>query len=1237
MTTTLSKLLAAMTLTTFTLVASPISPDVVHALPSENIVISQVYGGGGNTGAPFTNDYVELFNRGTTTVSLAGMSVQYASATGTGNFAANPVTTLTGSLAAGQYYLVKQAAPASPQGAALPTADATGTVNMAAAAGKVIVANTTTGLACNGGSTPCAPDQLAQIVDLVGYGGSGSGGANFFEGAPAPALSNTTAGLRKSGGCVDTDNNSTDIAAGTPNPRNTASTLNVCGAVTLSISVNDVAQVEGNSGTSTFTFNVSLSGAAGAGGVTFDIATADGTAQDGDPTGEDSDYVARSLTGQTIAEGSSGPYTFSVTVNGDTTTEPNETFFVNVTNVTGASIADGQGQATIQNDDVTLIPIHTIQGAAHRSPLTGQRITTSGIVTAKIGNGFYIQDPSPDADDATSEAIFVFTSSAPTVSLGDSVVVTANVSEFRPGGNTSTNLTTTELASPSVITASTGNPLPAATVLGALGRTPPTQVIEDDASGDVETSGVFDPASDGIDFYESLEGMLVQVDNPVAVGPTNSFGEIAVLADNGAGAGLRTPRGGIIIQPGDFNPERIILDDVIAPTPIVNTGDHFAGSAVGVMDYSFGNFKLLITQSLNGVSGNLTRESATPATTGQLAVATFNVENLDPADGNAKFETLASLIVANLASPDIIAIEEAQDNTGAVNDGVVDASVTFETLISAIETAGGPTYEFREIDPVNNQDGGEPGGNIRVGFLFRTDRGLSFVDRPGGTSTAAVSVVDGADGPELTFSPGRIDPTNAAFTTSRKPLAGEFEYNGEKLFVIANHFNSKGGDDPLFGHLQPPTLSSEVQRKQQAQIVNDFVDSILALDPAANIIAAGDFNDFQFSDALAILEGGVLHDMIDTLPANERYSYVFDGNSQTLDHILVSSNLLDNASPAHDVVHVNAEFADQASDHDPQVSTFVFDAARPEVTINRAAGQADPTTDSPVNFTVVFSEPVTGFTDGDVALSGTAGATSAVVTGGGTTYNVAVSGMTNDGTVIASVPADSATDAVGHGNNASTTTDNEVQFNFNVAPVATVTNGQCGGAATGTINLTLADADGDALTLTLESNSNTTLVPNSAVVLGGTGTARTLTVTAADKKSGTATLTFRLSDGTVTVLVVVGVVVGTDASETLIGTNATDMMFGLNGNDTVSGEAGNDLLCGGNGSDNLNGGNGSDVLDGQKGNDVLAGGAADDRLRGDAGNDSLTGDAGADAFSGGSGADVNTDFNAVAGDTSDGT
>ena len=270
--------------------------------------------------------------------------------------------------------------------------------------------------------------------------------------------------------------------------------------------------------------------------------------------------------------------------------------------------------------------------------------------------------------------------------------------------------------------------------------------------------------------------------------------------------------------------------------------------------------------------------------------------------------------------------------------------------ILAIQAAGGPTYQFRQIDPVNGQDGGAPGGNIRQGFLFRTDRGLSFVDRPGGGSTTAVTVVPGATGPRLSVSPGRIDPTNPAFTASRKPLVGEFRYGGRTLFIVANHFNSKGGDEPLFGRFQPPALVTEAQRIQQATVVANFVDSVETLDPTAGVMVLGDLNDFEFSAPMAVLKAAGLTPLIETLPANERYTYVFQGNSQSLDHIMMNAPLMSRPFE-YDSVHVNAEFADQASDHDPQLvllrPVFDFDGFlspvdNPPTVNNSKAGKAIP-------------------------------------------------------------------------------------------------------------------------------------------------------------------------------------------------------------------------------------------------------------------------------------------------------
>jgi predicted extracellular nuclease len=577
-------------------------------------------------------------------------------------------------------------------------------------------------------------------------------------------------------------------------------------------------------------------------------------------------------------------------------------------------------------------PIHTIQGSSHTSPWLGKLVkNVSGIVTAikdrGRARGFWMQDPLGDRDQATSEGIFVSTASeSPEVVVGDSVLVSGMVKEVGFPGS----LTTTQIINPTITVLSRSRVLPDATVIGFEGRIPPTKIIDDDSFR------VFDPKNDGIDFYESLEGMLVQVNDAVVVGATSRHGEIAVLADAGVNATPRTARGGIIVQPDDFNPERILVDDLLVRNaPNVNVGDRFEGAMIGVIDYSFGNFKLLNTEPLPQViSGGLTPESTALVGAGeQLTVATFNVENLDFQDREKKFQGLAQIIVNNLAAPDILGLQEVQDNTGSADDGVVDATKTFERLIDTIKKTGGPEYEFRQINPLDKRDGGEPGGNIRVGFLFNPER-VSFIDRGTAGPTDATEVVAGTEGVQLSLSPGRVAPNDPAFSgdkladfqSSRKSIAGEFEFNGHKIFVINNHFKSKRGDDRLFGSKQPPLPLTEVQRSKQALVIHDFVQSILSEDLDANVIVLGDLNEFEFRPAVKLLAGVVLTNLIEQVPLEERYTYIFNGNSQVLDHILVSKNLLSKGSPGIDIVHVNAEFAEayRASDHDPVLARFTI-------------------------------------------------------------------------------------------------------------------------------------------------------------------------------------------------------------------------------------------------------------------------------------------------------------------------
>jgi predicted extracellular nuclease len=689
---------------------------------------------------------------------------------------------------------------------------------------------------------------------------------------------------------------------------------------------------------------------------------ATGIATSADITINFSESVAAASGWYTISCPASGVHTAaqsggpqSYTLNPDADFAEGETCTVTVTasNVTDTDADDPPNQMAANyafSFTTSALPaqIGQVQGAAHISPYSGRTVAVEGVVIAERGSNTWIQDLTPDGDPDTSEALLVFGSVVSNAAaVGDHVQVRGTVTEFRAGCTPScaptssafSNLTITELASPGLGVTKLGTSAPPpATVIGAGGRIPPTEVIENDsATGNVETSNTFDTGQDGIDFYETLEHMLVQVNNPVVVGPRNSFGEILVLADNGAGASVRTARGGIVVRDmdpatlgdyrnGDFNPERIMLDDLFVSTPTVNVADRFTAAA-GVMTYDFANYKVAVSSILAEIDGGLQREVTRAPLDQEIVVGTYNVENLDPSDGS--FARHADLIVNHLRSPDVLAIEEIQDNDGATNTAVTDGSVTWNMLIAAIQAAGGPLYEFRQIDPVDDQDGGEPGGNIRVGFLFRTDRGASFVDRPGGDSTTPTTVVNDPSGPQLSFSPGRVDPLNPAYSSSRKPLAGEFRMHGKKVFVVALHLSSKGGDQPLFGRFQPPARSSEEARHAQARSVNAFVDQIVAADPNANVIVLGDVNDFDFSETVQILEGGVMTTLMDGLPLAERYSYVFEGNSQVLDQILVSNNLLGNFPIDYDPVHVNSEFADQASDHDPQVARLDL-RGRPE-------------------------------------------------------------------------------------------------------------------------------------------------------------------------------------------------------------------------------------------------------------------------------------------------------------------
>ncbi len=562
----------------------------------------------------------------------------------------------------------------------------------------------------------------------------------------------------------------------------------------------------------------------------------------------------------------------------------------------------------------TGLKIRDIQGQSHTSPYKDKNVVdVPGVVTQVVdSSNFYIQDPNPDNNSHTSEGLLVY---KPThgVAVGDSVTVSGLVKEWVLDGyaeKLKTDLAMTEINAQSgkITKVSSGNGLPAPIVIGK-DAIPPTSVIDNDQFA------AFDPAEDGIDFYESLEGMLVSIENLTVTGP-QKYGEVPVITGQVDGKAY-TKEGTPLLTKENQNPEKMLLqlDD---REFVTKAGDSFAGTVTGVVSYTFSNFKILTKAA--DLPKLVERERTNEITTIQkeedkLTIAGYNIENFVASD-TVKRDKLAKSMVENLGSPDIIGLVEVLDESGETNNGVVKADANYKALSDAIKGFGGPAYAWTEIAPENGKDGGVPGGNIRVGYLYNPDR-VTLNEAPKGDATTAVAYENGS----LTLNPGRIDPRNAAFNSSRKPLAAEFTFQGEEVIVINNHFNSKGGDQPLFGKNQPPYLESEAQRMQIATIVNNFVSDVKEKNEDANVVVLGDLNDFEFSSPLAALKGDDLTNLVETLPASERYTYNYQGNAQVLDHILVSNNLAE--ATKLDIVNFNSPYMEEhgrASDHDALVA-----------------------------------------------------------------------------------------------------------------------------------------------------------------------------------------------------------------------------------------------------------------------------------------------------------------------------
>ena len=851
------------------------APLSLSVLPSRGVVISQVYGGGGNAGATLRNDFIELYNPGTTSVSLANWSVQYASAAGT----SWQVTTLIGSIAPGGYYLVQQA-----QGAGgtvdLPTPDATGTIAMSGTAGKVVLRNSTTALTV---STGCSA--IAGVQDVVAYGST----ATCAEGgAPTAGLSNTTAALRRNAGVQDTDNNNADFTVGPPAPRNGASgPPSVTGTVPTDGAVN-VAPA-GN-------LSVAFSRAVTLASPAFDISCATSGAHPVAVSGGATTFTLDPITDFT---------------NGELCTA--RVIAASVAALSDATLkmaADYTWTFTIAAIDpctVAYTAAYTIQGTGAATPIAGQSVITRGIVVGDYEGaspglrGFYLQDDTGDGLATTSDAVFVFDfTNANRVSVGDRVAVAGTAGE---------NQGQTQVSATTVTACGTGTVTPADVAFPVASPT----------------------------FLEQVEGMLVRVAQPMFVTEHFQLGRFGQVVVSSGGrlaqpTNVTTPGAAALALQAQNDLNRLIVDDASQaqnPDPILfarggsplsagNTlrGGDMVGGMVGVMTFTWagnsasGNAYRL--RPLNALGGALPlfvasnpRPAAPAPVGGTLKVGALNLLNYfntfgsactfglgganagsngcRGADNPAEFDRQAAKTIAALKAmdADIIGIVEVE------NDGYGPTSAIVNLVERLNAELGAGTYAFIDPDAATGQVNSMGLDAIKVGLLYKPSRV---------TPTGNTAVLNTA----AFINGGTAQPLN------RAAIAQAFtQPNTARVVVSVNHFKSKNPSAACFdaGDGQAACNAVRVAAAQQ-------LSGWLASDPTrtgeTDALILGDLNSYAKEDPITTLQANGFTNLVSQFNGAGAYSYVFDGQWGYLDHALSSASLTSQVTGVTEW-HINAD------------------------------------------------------------------------------------------------------------------------------------------------------------------------------------------------------------------------------------------------------------------------------------------------------------------------------------------
>lgn len=579
--------------------------------------------------------------------------------------------------------------------------------------------------------------------------------------------------------------------------------------------------------------------------------------------------------------------------------------------------------------------IAEINGPAFISPYRNQTIhNIKGLVTATGPLGFYIQDiASPSAKitrrttSQGSNAIYVASDTA--VSAGDIINIgNAVVTEYR---ETDDHIFLTQLTNAVGIVGQSSGNVYAATVLGASAVQPPNlqyTVLDNgdayrgpDATSLICTRNSTLNTKYGIDFWESMIGQYVSISKPIALGLNTPTGDVWVRGD-WAVTGLNGA-GGLTYSNGDANPEAILIGLPLDSSAheSVKVGD-VLDNVKGVVTYSAGHYRILPEVAISIFGARTTQEGYSPmASSGDcagLTVGQYNANNLGAY--SAHMVKIAEHIAIFMQSPDLVLIQEIMDNDGIGNTGAINsASTTLQVLRDAISSISGVYYHYTDISPMDGQDGGVAGGNIR-NVYFYNPLVLQLAQATMGAGDA-ISPVDVAAGPVLTINPGRIDPTNPAFINSPKPIVAEFIVKNtlKHLFAVNVHSTPKDGSGLLTGDAHPPVNGGADSRLAQSNVIVDFVKKILTIDSSARVIVAGDFNENAGVDSMDAYKS-ILTDADDVFgtPIVERYTHRTHASMDKYDHTLLSSSLKTTVGNFRHF-HVNTWTSLPTSPHDPSV------------------------------------------------------------------------------------------------------------------------------------------------------------------------------------------------------------------------------------------------------------------------------------------------------------------------------